>query len=125
DLLKRPEVTYASLMSLKDEEGITVAGIGLEDPIAAEQVEVQIKYAGYVAKQQEDVQRQAAQELQAIPDDIDYDAITSLSIEVRQRLKASRPTTVGQASRISGVTPAAVSLLLIHLKRMQYRKKVS
>jgi len=84
-----------------------------------------IKYAGYVEKQQEDVQRQAAQEQQLIPEDIDYDAITSLSIEVRQRLKASRPATIGQASRVSGVTPSAISLLLIHLKRLQYRKKVA
>lgn len=126
DLLKRPQVSYTELMSLKKDgdEGL-LAGPGLEDPVAAEQVEIQIKYAGYVAKQQEDVQRQAAQEQQLIPEDIDYDAITSLSIEVRQRLKASRPATIGQASRVSGVTPAAISLLLIHLKRLQYRKKVA
>jgi tRNA uridine 5-carboxymethylaminomethyl modification enzyme len=84
-----------------------------------------VKYSGYVAKQQEEVEKQAAQESQSIPADIDYDAITSMSIEVRHRLKASRPETVGQAGRISGVTPAAISLLLIHLKRMQYRKKAA
>ncbi|MEB2401700.1 MAG: tRNA uridine-5-carboxymethylaminomethyl(34) synthesis enzyme MnmG [Alcaligenaceae bacterium] len=125
DLLKRPQVTYAALMAVENGEAGLLAGPGLEDPVAAEQVEIQIKYAGYVAKQQEDVQKQAAQEQQPIPEDIDYDAITSLSIEVRQRLKASRPETVGQASRISGITPAAIALLLIHLKRMQHRKKVA
>jgi tRNA uridine 5-carboxymethylaminomethyl modification enzyme len=113
------------MMTLKSDEGEIVAGPGLDDNVAAEQVEIQVKYAGYVAKQMEEVKRQAAQESQLIPADIDYDAITSLSIEVRQRLKASRPETVGQASRVSGVTPAAISLLLIHIKRMQYRKKAA
>ncbi|HWL28854.1 MAG TPA: tRNA uridine-5-carboxymethylaminomethyl(34) synthesis enzyme MnmG [Burkholderiaceae bacterium] len=122
DLLKRPQVSYAALMAVNTHEGVPLAGPGLDDPVAAEQVEIQTKYSGYVAKQQEEVDRQAAQEAQAIPEDIDYDSITSLSIEVRQRLKASRPQTVGQAARISGVTPAAISLLLIHIKRMHYRK---
>lgn len=125
DLLKRPQVSYKALMALHKEDGSLVAGPGLADSVAAEQVEIQIKYAGYVAKQQEEIDRQAEQESQLIPVDIDYDAITSLSIEVRQRLKASRPETVGQASRISGVTPAAISLLLIHIKRLQYRKKAA
>lgn len=122
DLLKRPQVSYAALMALDTHEGVRLAGPGLADPVAAEQVEIQTKYSGYVAKQQEEVDKQAAQESQAIPEDIDYDSITSLSIEVRQRLKASRPATVGQAGRVSGVTPAAISLLLIHIKRMHYRK---
>jgi len=125
DLLKRPEVTYKALMALHNQEGDLLAGPGLADPVAAEQVEIQIKYAGYVAKQQEEIERQAEQESQAIPADIDYDAITSLSIEVRQRLKASQPETVGQAGRVSGITPAAISLLLIHIKRLQYRKKAA
>lgn len=125
DLLKRPQVSYQALMDLEKEDGSRLAGPGLEDTVAAEQVEIQVKYSGYVAKQQEEVEKQAAQESQLIPADIDYDAITSMSIEVRHRLKASRPETVGQASRISGVTPAAISLLLIHLKRMQYRKKAA
>ena len=125
DLLKRPQVSYQALMSLVNVEGNLVAGPGLEDSVAAEQVEIQIKYAGYVAKQQEEIQKQQQQESQVIPDDLDYDAITSLSIEVRQRLKASKPETIGQASRISGITPAAISLLLIHLKRLQYRKKTA
>src|SRR5690606_4686398 len=121
DLLKRPQVSYKALMDLAKQDGEPLAGPGLADKTAAEQVEIQVKYSGYVAKQQEEVEKQATQEGQPIPADMDYDAITSLSIEVRHRLKASRPETVGQAGRISGVTPAAVSLLLIHLKRLQHR----
>ncbi len=125
DLLKRPQVSYTALMDLAAQDGELLAGPGLTDKVAAEQVEIQVKYSGYVAKQQEEVDKQSAQEGQPIPIDIDYDAITSLSIEVRHRLKASRPETVGQAGRISGVTPAAISLLLIHLKRLQHRKKAA
>lgn len=125
DLLKRPEMNYATLMSLNSTSGDLLGGPGLEDPVAAEQVEIQVKYAGYVAKQLEDVKKQNAQESQPIPPDFEYDAIPGLSIEVRHRLKTSRPETVGQAGRISGVTPAAISLLLIHIKRMQYRKKAA
>jgi len=125
DLLKRPEVSYERLMSFEATEGELLAGPGVEDEVVAEQVEIQVKYAGYVARQQEDVKRQAAQEGQAIPEDLDYDAIQSLSIEVRQRLKAARPETIGQASRISGVTPAAISLLLIHIKRYQHGRRAA
>ncbi|MDX3896134.1 tRNA uridine-5-carboxymethylaminomethyl(34) synthesis enzyme MnmG [Pusillimonas sp.] len=125
DLLKRPEVAYERLMSFQQPGGQLLAGPGVEDGIVAEQVEIQVKYAGYVVRQQEDVRRQAAQEGQAIPEDLDYDAIDSLSIEVRQRLKAARPETVGQASRISGVTPAAISLLLIHIKRHQHGRRAA
>jgi len=125
DLLKRPQVSYQALMALETADGDLLAGPGLADPVAAEQVEIQVKYEGYVSKQQEEVEKLQAQESLPIPQDIDYDALTSLSMEVRQRLKASRPETIGQASRISGVTPAAISLLLIHIKRMQYRKKAA
>lgn len=124
DLLKRPQVSYSSLMAVTDNNDDLIAGPGLTDTTAAEQVEIQVKYAGYIAKQQDEVERQAASEAQLIPDDIDYDAITGLSIEVKDRLKTSQPETVAQASRISGVTPAAISLLLIHLKRLQHRQKV-
>jgi len=125
DLLRRPEVSYKALTELKNIEGQNLGGPGLSDEVAAEQVEIQVKYAGYVARQMDDVQKQAEQNEQAIPDELDYDAITSLSIEVRQRLKAARPATVGQAGRISGITPAAISLLLIHIKRLQYGKKAA
>lgn len=123
DLLKRPQVTYEALMSLHTEDGSLLAGPGLQEPEAAEQVEIQTKYAGYVARQQEEVARQTNQESMKIPADIDYDAISSLSIEVRQKLKTARPETIGQAGRISGVTPAAISLLLIHLKRLAHKRQ--
>jgi tRNA uridine 5-carboxymethylaminomethyl modification enzyme len=93
---------------------------GLPPGDCAEQVEIQIKYEGYIARQQEEIDRQQAYESQIIPDSIDFDGITSLSFEVRQKLRVHKPETVGQASRISGMTPAAISLLLIHLKRHYY-----
>lgn len=117
DLLKRPEMRYDALMACLRTDGEPLAGPGLPDPVQAEQVEIQIKYAGYVDRQQEEVRRMAGQSEQAIPEDLDYDALSSLSIEVRQKLKASRPASIGQASRIPGVTPAAISLLLIQIKR--------
>jgi len=117
DLLRRPDVEYAALMSLKDAQGALLAGPGLDDPVQAEQVDIQAKYAGYVDRQREEIERQKAQADQLIPDDFDYASVAGLSTEVRQRLETSRPATVGQAARISGVTPAAVSLLLVHLKR--------
>jgi tRNA uridine 5-carboxymethylaminomethyl modification enzyme len=122
NLLRRPGVTYESLMRLEGNDGNLVAGPGIDDANVVEQVEIQAKYAGYVARQKEEVEKQAAQQAQPIPADIDYDALTSLSIEVRQRLNASRPETIGQASRVSGVTPAAISLLLVHLKRRGGKK---
>lgn len=125
DLLRRPGVSYQALMDTRDVDGGLVAGPGIAAGEITEQVEIEAKYAGYVSRQREEVEKLAAQEEQAIPEDVDYDALTSLSIEVRQRLKASRPATIGQAGRISGVTPAAISLLLIHLKRREYGKKAA
>lgn len=121
DLLKRPNVSYEALMAARNADGSLLAGPGVvQDDVLAEQVEIQVKYAGYIDRQQVEVQKQIAHEQQAIPTDVDYDAVTSLSFEVRQKLKAHRPETIGQAARISGVTPAAISLLLIHLKRLHY-----
>ena len=108
------------LQAKVDAQGTLLTGPGVQDPLVAEQVEIQVKYAGYIARQQDEVQKQIAHEQQAIPADVDYDAVTSLSFEVRQKLKTHRPETIGQAARISGVTPAAISLLLIHLKRLHY-----
>ncbi|TAN29499.1 MAG: tRNA uridine-5-carboxymethylaminomethyl(34) synthesis enzyme MnmG [Castellaniella sp.] len=123
DLLKRPDVNYAELMQLKDSSGAPLAGPGLQDAAQAEQVDIRIKYAGYVDRQSSEIERQRKQAEQPIPADFDYEHVTGLSIEVRQRLKLSRPETVGQAGRVSGVTPAAISLLLVHLKRhLQGRK---
>ncbi len=123
DLLKRPEVSYLNLATLKTVDGHNIGGPAVEDPVVAEQIEIQVKYEGYVNRQQEEVRKQSAQEDQEIPVDIDYDAITSLSIEVRHKLKQSRPETIGQARRVSGVTPAALSLLLIHIKRLNYGRQ--
>ncbi|KRA03504.1 tRNA uridine-5-carboxymethylaminomethyl(34) synthesis enzyme MnmG [Achromobacter sp. Root565] len=121
DLLKRPNVTYEALMAAQNVDGTLLAGPGVvEDDVLSEQVEIQVKYAGYIARQQDEVQKHIAHEQQPIPADVDYDAVTSLSFEVRQKLKTHRPETIGQAARISGVTPAAISLLLIHLKRLHY-----
>jgi tRNA uridine 5-carboxymethylaminomethyl modification enzyme len=111
DLLRRPEVDYAALMSLPG------AGPGLDDAQAREQLEIDAKYAGYVARQQEEIERQRAREETPLPADIDYMALTGLSIEVRQKLNQVRPATLGQAARISGVTPAAIAVLMVHLKR--------
>ena len=118
DLLKRPNVSYASLMKMPYSEGVELPP-GLAPGAEAEQVEIQIKYEGYIARQQGEILRQQHHEEQAILGDVDFDGITSLSFEVRHKLKTHRPETIGQAARISGVTPAAISLLLIYLKRRQ------
>jgi tRNA uridine 5-carboxymethylaminomethyl modification enzyme len=115
DLLRRPEVDYASLMTLPG------AGVPLEGADVVEQVEIQAKYHGYIERQKEDVAKMAAQENLPIPADLDYAALNGLSIEVRQRLAQYRPQTVGQASRVQGVTPAAISILLVHLKKLRGR----
>lgn len=125
DLLKRPNVSYQDLMKAENGDAGLLAGPGVNDPIVADQVEVQVKYAGYITRQQHDVEKQAGHENQRIPADIDYDSVTSLSFEVRQKFKTHRPETVGQAARISGVTPAAISLLLIHLKRRQHARRAA
>jgi tRNA uridine 5-carboxymethylaminomethyl modification enzyme len=111
DLLRRPNVSYHSLMELPS------AGKGLEDPIAAEQVEIQAKYEGYIERQNLEVKRRAALELTRLPSDVDYGTVRGLSVEVQQKLNRFKPETIGQAARISGITPAAISLLLVHLKR--------
>lgn len=113
DLLRRPEVGYEALMTLPG------AGTPIAVPEVFEQVEIQAKYHGYIARQKEDVARMAEQENLAIPLGLDYARLNGLSIEVRQRLAQHRPQTVGQASRIQGVTPAAIAVLLVHLKRLR------
>ena len=111
DLLKRPEIDYRGLMELPD------AGPGIDDNAAAEQVAIPARYAGYLKRQQDEITRQQRLHAQRIPDDFDYDAVRGLSSEARIKLKAARPHDIGQAQRISGVTPAAISLLLVHLRR--------
>ena len=111
DLLKRPEVSYAALAGIPGGAGRLV------DPAVAAQVEIQAKYQGYVVRQREEIERRERYESLALPSDLDYGEVRGLSIEVRQKLSQYRPETIGQASRISGITPAAISLLLVHLKR--------
>ncbi|MEJ2345467.1 MAG: tRNA uridine-5-carboxymethylaminomethyl(34) synthesis enzyme MnmG [Gammaproteobacteria bacterium] len=115
ELLRRPGVTYEAVLSLPG------AGEPVADPKVAEQVEVQAKYAGYIARQRDDIARQQRNDALPLPDAIDYDQVRGLSSEVRQTLASQRPRTLGQAARIPGVTPAAVSLLLVHLKKQQRR----
>ncbi len=111
ELLTRPNLTYASLMTLPG------VGPGVEDPKVAEQVEIQAKYAGYIERQREEVEKARQAESVKLPEGLDYDQVKGLSSEVREKLSRVRPATLGQAARIPGVTPAAVSLLLIHLKK--------
>jgi tRNA uridine 5-carboxymethylaminomethyl modification enzyme len=106
ELLRRPENTYASLVA---------DGVG--DPRVAEQVEIRAKYEGYIERQRDEVSRRAAMETKPLPPALDYRQVRGLSAEVQQKLNRHRPETIGQASRISGVTPAAIALLLVHLKR--------
>jgi len=117
DLLRRPQVSYANLMTLPG------AGPGEADPQVVEQVEIQAKYAGYIQRQQDEVERSRGQEELKMPVDFDYREVHGLSIEVSQKLNQHKPETLGQAGRISGVTPAAISLLLVHLKRRGSKKK--
>jgi tRNA uridine 5-carboxymethylaminomethyl modification enzyme len=111
ELLRRPDVTYENLMTLE------AAGVAVSHIKVAEQVEIQAKYQGYIDRQYEEIERQSENETLKLPVAIDYLAVRGLSTEVRQKLIQHRPETLGQAARISGITPAAVSLLLVHLKR--------
>ena len=111
DLLRRPEVAYNMLMTLPG------AGNATPDAVVAEQVEIQIKYQGYIDRQQEEVASQLEHETLRLPMKIDYANVRGLSREVQQKLNTQRPETLGAAARMSGITPAAISLLLVHLKR--------
>jgi tRNA uridine 5-carboxymethylaminomethyl modification enzyme len=111
DLLRRPEVTYRDLMTLAE------LGPGVEDVKVAEQVEIQTKYAGYIDRQEDEIARQLRNEELKLPQHLDYDAVIGLSTEVKMKLKAATPATLGMASRVQGVTPAAISLLLVHIKK--------
>ncbi len=117
DLLRRPELTYLKLMTL---EGF---GPALADEQAAEQVEIQVKYEGYIARQQEEIDRQLRNENTLLPADLDYRQVNGLSNEVIAKLNDHKPTSIGQASRISGITPAAISILLIYLKKQGLLRK--
>ncbi len=123
DLLRRPGIRHADLMSLAQGRFVSTELEAL-DPVSretvVEQVEIAAKYAGYIGRQRDEVQRASYYENLRLPESLDYMQISALSIEVRQKLSRQRPETLGQASRISGITPAAISLLLIHLKRGRF-----
>ena len=124
DLLRRPNISYFSLMSLDDGRFASPNLSDLDDvsrEAVIEQVEIASKYSGYIERQIDEVGRAAGFENMALPATLDYLEIKALSFEVRQKLSQQRPQTLGQASRISGVTPAAISLLLIHLRRAKYK----
>ncbi|HEU4814078.1 MAG TPA: tRNA uridine-5-carboxymethylaminomethyl(34) synthesis enzyme MnmG, partial [Xanthomonadaceae bacterium] len=111
DLLRRPEIDYAALMR------VPALGPGVDDAAVSEQVEIGVKYAGYLDRQREEIERARRNEDTGIPDGFDYAGVRGLSAEVAQKLARVRPQTLGQAQRIPGMTPAAVSLLLVHLAR--------
>lgn len=111
ELLRRPDVSYAGLMSL------SCAGNAVEDIKVAEQVEIQAKYQGYIERQRDEISRQENHEETSLPEKMNYRNVRGLSIEAQQKLNQHQPETIGQAARISGITPAAISLLLVHLKR--------
>ncbi len=124
ELLRRPELDYHALTS------ITAVGTRERDPAEIEemtaqiedQVQINARYSGYLARQDQEILRARRNETTTLPDDLDYDGVRGLSNEIRQKLTATRPATVGQASRISGMTPAAVSLLLVHLKKQELKR---
>jgi len=120
ELLRRPEVSYEALLSLPI-VGVDV-NLGEADDAVRQQIEIAAKYQGYIDRQQDEITRQRGSENTSLPEDIDYDDVHGLSIEARQKLQAHKPQTLGQASRISGITPATISLLLVYLKRKSRSK---
>ncbi|MFN4359742.1 MAG: tRNA uridine-5-carboxymethylaminomethyl(34) synthesis enzyme MnmG [Hylemonella sp.] len=125
DLLRRPDVSYAGLMSLDGGKyaspDVSRETLGTLAEAVVEQIEIGAKYSGYINRQKDEVERAAHYENLKLPVDLDYMAVSALSIEARQKLQKHRPETLGQASRISGITPASISLLLIHLKKGGFR----
>src|SRR5690606_23447230 len=109
DLIKRPELDYAKLMQVPS------LGPGVDDPRVAEQVEISVKYAGYLDRQRVEIERQQRHENTVIAEGFDFSAVHGLSAEALQKFERVRPQTIGQAQRIPGMTPAAISLLLVHL----------
>jgi tRNA uridine 5-carboxymethylaminomethyl modification enzyme len=116
DLLRRPNVTYNALSEL------AVFGEGVSDPAVIEQIEIEAKYAGYIERQLVEIEKAKREETTPIPDDLDLDTISGLSNEVKQKLRQHKPATLGMASRISGITPAAISLLAIFMKKHRAAK---
>ncbi|MEE9446587.1 MAG: tRNA uridine-5-carboxymethylaminomethyl(34) synthesis enzyme MnmG, partial [Arenicellales bacterium] len=111
DLLVRPNISYAALMALDE------AKQAVTHPQVIEQLEIQARYGGYIERQREEVAKQAKMEDKGLPEQLDYTNVRGLSNEAKQKLGDQRPATIGQASRIPGITPATISLLLVHLKK--------
>jgi len=126
ELLRRPDVSYEALLSLtgaRESEQGAVNHDNIDDQVR-QQIEIAAKYQGYIDRQQEEIERQKGSENTALPADLDYRDVHGLSIEAQQKLNAQRPQTIGQASRISGITPATISLLLVYLKRKSRSKSI-
>jgi tRNA uridine 5-carboxymethylaminomethyl modification enzyme len=117
ELLRRPEIAYDQIADIGGERA--------EDPNVSDQVEIEIKYEGYISRQADEIERLRKNENTSLPIDLDYDVIGGLSNEIKQKLKDVRPETVAQASRIQGVTPAAVSQILVYLKKRDLLRKQS
>ena len=117
ELLRRPEISYSEIAEIGGQRA------GADD--VERQVEIEIKYEGYISRQEDEIERLRRNEETRLPDDFDFDAVGGLSNEIRQKLKDVRPETIAQASRIQGVTPAAVSQLLVHLKKRDLLRKQS
>lgn len=117
DLLRRPEIVYSQLTQLETFQP------ALEDQQAAEQVEIQVKYEGYIKRQQDEIEKSLRHENTKLPADLDYKLVSGLSNEVVLKLSEAKPESIGIASRISGITPAAISILLVHLKKQGLLKK--
>ena len=118
ELLRRPEVSYEGMLTLG------ALGMGALEPSVREQIEIAAKYQGYIDRQKEEIAKQAGSENMKLGDAIDYVDVHGLSIEARQKLTQFKPETIGQANRISGITPATISLLLVYLKR-KHKKQAS
>ena len=125
DLLRRPNVDYNGLMSMQAIDGREFSNGQVLDDAVREQIEIQLKYAGYIDRQAKEVERHEHFESLKLPPELDYMQVKALSMEVRQKLNKHKPETLGQASRIAGVTPAAISLLLVHLKKGGFREFAS
>lgn len=123
DLLKRPDVSYQDLSTLSKENGERALSNPLQQNDLVSQLEIEVKYAGYVLRQQAEVERGAGNESIRLPEDFDYSGVNGLSKEVQQKLNTHKPETIGQAGRIQGITPAAISLLLVHLKKRDLLNK--
>ena len=117
ELLKRPELSYFDIA--------TVKGEAVSDEFVAEQIEIDAKYSGYIERQQEDIDRLRAYENTLIPDDFNFSKVEGLSNEVKQKLSTQRPLTLAHAQRISGITPAAISQLLVYLKKHGMMKRLT